>query len=173
MMFTDKYSLITGASRGIGRGIALRLARGGARVAVHYFQNRAAAEETLDCVRELGSDGFIIQADVSQPDDIRHLLQTVQAEFGRLDIFVSNARPEVPTFFYPTMEINLEQWDMAVDSQAKAFLLVRGRRRVSCRMGVASWPSPTARAAARAACSPGWLWARPRRRCSRWYSISP
>jgi len=42
---------------------------------------------------------------------------------GQLDIFVSNARPEVPTFFYPTMELTLEQWDMAVDSQAKAFLL--------------------------------------------------
>jgi len=123
MMFAEKNSLITGASRGIGRGIALRMARGGARVAVHYFQNRAAAEETLDCVRELGSDGFIIQADVSQPDDIQHLFQTVEAEFGRLDIFVSNARPEVPTFFYPTMELNLEQWDMAVDSQAKAFLI--------------------------------------------------
>jgi NAD(P)-dependent dehydrogenase (short-subunit alcohol dehydrogenase family) len=51
------------------------------------------------------------------------LFRTIEAEFGKLDIFVSNARPEVPTFFYPTLEITLEQWDTAVDSQAKAFLI--------------------------------------------------
>jgi NAD(P)-dependent dehydrogenase (short-subunit alcohol dehydrogenase family) len=74
-------------------------------------------------VRAAGADGFVIQADVSQPDDIRHLFSTVQAEFGKLDIFVSNARPEAASFFSPPMEITLEQWDTAVDSQAKAFLV--------------------------------------------------
>ncbi|MCB0212554.1 MAG: SDR family oxidoreductase [Anaerolineae bacterium] len=123
MSFNGKHALITGSSRGIGRGITLKLAEMGAKVAVHYYQNEAAANDTLAKVRERGADGFIIQADVSQPDDIRHLFRTVEAEFGTLDIFVSNARPEVPTFFYPTMEITLEQWDMAVDSQAKAFLV--------------------------------------------------
>jgi NAD(P)-dependent dehydrogenase (short-subunit alcohol dehydrogenase family) len=51
------------------------------------------------------------------------MFSTVQAEFSTLDIFVSNARPEVGTFFYPPLEITLDQWDTAVDSQAKAFLL--------------------------------------------------
>jgi enoyl-[acyl-carrier protein] reductase III len=51
------------------------------------------------------------------------MFNRVQTEFGRLDIFVSNARPEVPTFFYPPLEITLEQWDMAFDSQTKAFLV--------------------------------------------------
>jgi enoyl-[acyl-carrier protein] reductase III len=123
MSFNGKHALITGSSRGIGRGIALKLAELGARVAIHYYQNEAAANDTLAKVRAHDSDGFIIQADVSQPDDIRHLFRTVEAEFGRLDIFVSNARPEVPTFFYPTLDITLEQWDMAFDSQAKAFLV--------------------------------------------------
>ena len=123
MLFDGKSALITGSSWGIGRGIALKLAKGGARVAINYFENKAAAEDTLAQVRACGSDGFIIQADVCQPDDIRHLFRTVQAGFGTLDIFVSNARPEAATFFYPTMEITLEQWDIAVDSQAKAFLL--------------------------------------------------
>jgi enoyl-[acyl-carrier protein] reductase III len=123
MSFDGKYALITGSSRGIGRGIALKLAEMGARVAIHYYQNEAAANDTLAGVRAHGSDGFIVQADVSRPDDIRHLFRTVQAEFGTLDIFVSNARPEVPTFFYPPLEITLEQWDMAFDSQAKAFLV--------------------------------------------------
>ena len=123
MSFKGKNALITGSSRGIGRGIALKLAELGAKVAIHYYRNEAAAHDTLTQVRAHGSDGFIIQADVSQPDDIRHLFRTVEAQFGKLDIFVSNARPEVPTFFYPTLEITLEQWDMAFDTQAKAFLV--------------------------------------------------
>lgn len=123
MSFAGKHALITGSSRGIGRGIALKLAQSGAKVAVNYYENKAAAEDTLAQVRVSGGDGFIIQADVSQPDDIRHLFNTVQAEFGTLDIFVSNARPEAATFFYPPLEITLDQWDIAVDSQAKAFLL--------------------------------------------------
>ena len=123
MSLNGKTALITGSSRGIGRGIALKLAQGGARIAINYVANKTAAQDTLAQVRAAGGDGFIIQADVSRPDDIRHLLNTVQAEFGTLDIFVSNARPEVGAFFYPPLEITLEQWDTAVDSQAKAFLL--------------------------------------------------
>lgn len=126
MSFNGKYAMITGSSRGIGRGIALKLAELGANVAVHYYQNEAAANDTLAQIRAHGAEGFIIQADVSEPDDIRHMFRSVEAEFGTLDIFVSNARPELPAFFYPTMEITLEQWDMAFDSQAKAFL-VAGR----------------------------------------------
>ena len=73
---------------------------------------------TLAQVREHGSDGFVTKADVSQPEKITRLFNTVQSEFGTLDIFVNNARPEVAAFFYPTMDITLEQWDMAFDSQA-------------------------------------------------------
>lgn len=122
MSFVGKRVLVTGSSRGIGRGITLKLAEEGARVAVHYYENETTANETLARVRALGSDGFIVQADVTQADDIRHLFRAVEAQFGGLDIFVSNARPELPAFFYPPMEITLAQWDTAVDSQAKAFL---------------------------------------------------
>lgn len=123
MSFNQKHALVTGGSRGIGRGIALRLASGGAKVAVHYYQNEAAAHETLAQVRALGSDGFVVQADVTRPADISHIFQRVRAEFGSLDIFVNNARPEIPGFFQTPMEITLEQWDTAFDSQAKAFLV--------------------------------------------------
>ena len=126
MLSNGKFALITGASRGIGKGIALKLAQNGSNVAINYLVNEAAAKRTLAQVREKGGDGFIIQADVSQPADIRRLFSTVQAEFGKLDIFVSNARPEAAAFFYPPLEITLEQWDSALDSQAKAFLLGAG-----------------------------------------------
>lgn len=123
MSLDGKTALITGSSRGIGRGIALKLAADGARVAVHYYQNEAAANTTLAQVRERGSDGVVVQADVSRPEQITRMFNETQAVFGELDIFVSNARPETPAFFQPPMDITLEQWDTAFDSQAKAFLV--------------------------------------------------
>lgn len=128
-----KHALITGSSRGIGRGIALKLAQDGVRIAVHYYQNDAAAKETLAQIRKRGSDGFLVQADVSRPDEITRMFAKVKSEFGKLDVFVSNARPEVPAFFQAPMEITLEQWDAAFDSQAKAFLV--GAREAASLMG--------------------------------------
>jgi len=123
MTLHQKHALITGSSRGIGRGIALALAESKVKVAVHYFQNETAANETLTEVRKRGSDGFVVQADVTRPENITAMFRKVKDEFGTLDIFVSNARTEVPTFFQPPMDITLEQWDTAFDSQAKAFLV--------------------------------------------------
>ena len=123
MALDGKAALITGSSRGIGRGIALKLAAQGARVAIHYYENEAAAQDTLTKVRDCGGDGLVLQADVTQPEDIAALFRQVQDVFGRLDIFVSNARPELPAFFAPPLDITLEQWDAAFNSQAKAFLL--------------------------------------------------
>jgi enoyl-[acyl-carrier protein] reductase III len=123
MRLNGKHALITGGSRGIGRGIALKLASEGAKVAIHYYQNRAAADETLEGVRARGSDGFVLQADVLRADHMERMLNTVKQSFGSLDIFVSNARPEVPEFFYGPMDINATQWDAAFNSQGRAFLL--------------------------------------------------
>jgi len=123
MSLAGKFALITGSSRGIGRGIALKLAENGVKVAVHYYQNEQAATDTLAAIRKRGSDGIVVQADVSRPPEIIAMLGKVKAAFGKLDIFVSNARPEVPAFFQAPMDITLEQWDAAFDSQAKAFLV--------------------------------------------------
>lgn len=123
MSHPQKHALITGSSRGIGRGIALKLAEKGAQISVHYYQNESAAKATLEAVRRLGSDGFLVKADVRRPDDITRMFGEVKAHFGKLDIFVANARPEAPEFFQPPMDITLQQWDTALDSQAKAFLV--------------------------------------------------
>jgi len=123
MPIKGKHALITGSSRGIGRGIALKLAEQGVKIAVHYYQNEAAAQTTLAKVRELGSDGFLVQADVRNPDEVRSIFKKVKDQFGALDIFVSNARTEVPTFYQGPMEITLDKFDTAIDSQAKAFLV--------------------------------------------------
>jgi enoyl-[acyl-carrier protein] reductase III len=123
MSLNGKHALITGSSRGIGRGIALKLAASGVKVAIHYYQNEAAAYDTLGQVRKRGSDGLVLQADVRRPEQIIAMFGKVEAEFGKLDIFVSNARTDLPTFYQKPLEITPEQWDMAMDSQAKAFLI--------------------------------------------------
>ena len=123
MSLKGKHVLVTGGSRGIGRGIALRLAEGGAKVAVHYYTNEAAAKETLERIRKHGADGFIVQADVSRVEDVRRMFGEVKQRFGTLDVFVANARPEAAKFYQKPMEITLEAWDHAMDSQAKAFLV--------------------------------------------------
>src|SRR5437667_7753347 len=123
MALEGKHALISGSSRGIGRGIALKLAATGVNVAIHYYQNERAANDTLAQVRNRGSDGFVVQADVTRPEPITEMFRKVQGEFGKLDIFVTNARPDLPGFYQRPLDITLEQWHMALDSQAQAFLL--------------------------------------------------
>ena len=123
MSLKGKHALVTGGSRGIGRGIALKLAEGGARVAVHYYAHEAAAKDTLERVRKHGADGFLVRADVSRVEDVRSMFGEVRKVFGTLDIFVANARPEAARFYQKPMDITLEAWDHAMDSQAKAFLV--------------------------------------------------
>ena len=123
MTLRGKYALVTGGSRGIGRGIALKLAECGARVAVHYYQKEDQAKATLEKLRASGSDGFVLQADVCKPEEIRRMFARVKSEFGALDIFVNNARPEVATFYEGPMTIALDMFDFAINSQAKAFLV--------------------------------------------------
>ena len=123
MTLRGKHALVTGSSRGIGRGITLKLAENGVKTAIHYYRQEEAAKEALALVRACGSDGFVVQADVTRPDEIRGMFDRVKKEFGTLDILVSNARPELAAFYRPPMDINLEQWRSAIDSQAQAFLL--------------------------------------------------
>lgn len=89
MRFDDKTVLITGASRGIGRAIAVQFAQRGAKVAVHYNRNREEADKTL---AQLDGDGhFIVQADISDADAVRRMVDAVVGKMGGLDILVNNA----------------------------------------------------------------------------------
>jgi NAD(P)-dependent dehydrogenase (short-subunit alcohol dehydrogenase family) len=123
MTITARHALVTGASRGIGRGIALKLAEQGVHVAINYLKDEASAKSTLEQVRARGSDGFVVPADVCDPKQIERLFARVRDEFGSLDVFVANARTDVGTFYEPPMAISLDKWDTAMNSQARAFLL--------------------------------------------------
>ncbi|MBI1763701.1 MAG: 3-ketoacyl-ACP reductase [Acidobacteria bacterium] len=89
---TDRpVSLVTGAGRGIGRGIAVELAKLGHAVAINYAGNASAAEECLQLVRAAGGVGLTVRADVASTEDRARLVQTVLAAYGRIDLLVNNA----------------------------------------------------------------------------------
>lgn len=83
--------MVTGASRGIGRGIALELARTGGRVAINYAGNAEAAAESLASVRAAGGDGFTVQGDVAVAADRERMVAETVERFGRIDLLVNNA----------------------------------------------------------------------------------
>ncbi len=91
MKFEGKNALVTGASKGIGRACVLELARGGANVVINYFSDQAGAEETARDVEKLGRKAIVIQTDVSDQAAVEAMVQKTVAEFGTLDLFVSNA----------------------------------------------------------------------------------
>ena len=140
-----KCALVTGSSRGIGRGIALRLAEQGAAVAINYVENESAGRETLDMVRQCEVDAELIQADVSRPDELTRLVRHVNGQFGALDIFVHNALGNLLGFLAPPLACTLEQFDEAFQCQARAFFVatrevggvMRDRGRI---IALSHWP---------------------------------
>lgn len=86
-----KTALVTGSSRGIGRGCALEIARAGGDVAINYFSKQDEAESLADEVRSLGRRAIVFQGDVSQRECIEEMIAKTAEQFGRLDLFVSNA----------------------------------------------------------------------------------
>ena len=128
MWLKGKSALITGASRSIGRGIALKLAEdGAAKICINYLSNELGAQQTLSEVRERGGDGFICRADVCNPAEIQAMYGQVKREFGTLDVMVSNARVDISTGFYQSpLDIPLDKFELAFDSQVRAFHLLVG-----------------------------------------------
>ena len=86
-----KVALVTGAARGIGRGVALKLASMGATVIVNYSGSREKAEETLQAVKAAGADGEVYQCNVASYEDVKIMIDSIIEKYGSLDILVNNA----------------------------------------------------------------------------------
>lgn len=114
-------ALITGASRGIGKEIALELARNGYRVAVNYFNDPApVVDATVAEIRVLQADVLAVQADVRSSSQVTAMFERVTGTFGRLDLLVNNAGVQT---WKPLLEVTEEEWDLVVDTNLKGCFL--------------------------------------------------
>lgn len=86
-----KTALVTGSSRGIGRAIALQLARDGMNIVVNYSKDKKGAEETVNEIKKLDKDAISVVADVSQPNQVKALIKAAASKFGGIDVLVNNA----------------------------------------------------------------------------------
>ena len=108
MDFRHKNVLITGGSRGIGKAVAMAFAAQGARVAINFRDNNEAAAQTVAQLE--GEDHFAVKADITHPTAVKHMLETVVKEFGRLDILVNAAGVYLA---HPLDDVTYEAWQSA------------------------------------------------------------
>ena len=120
MKLKDKIALVTGSSRGVGRAVALGLAKQGANVVVNYPSNENAADEVVEIIQSMGGKAIAVKADVAQKAEVENLVNSAIDTFGRLDILVNNAG-----FTRPSMMIKMteDQWDQVVDIHLKGAFL--------------------------------------------------
>ena len=116
MLLEGKIALVTGGSRGIGRAIAIRLAEEGAKVAVNYAGNQAAAEEVKSVIEAKGGTALLVQADVSDSTVAADMVTRVHEELGGLDILVNNAGITRDTLL---MRMKDEDFDAVISTNLK------------------------------------------------------
>ncbi len=117
----NRIALVTGASRGIGAGIAVALARAGTNVAVNYHQNAEAAKAVCSEISGLGRKALAVQADVSVAADVNRMLADIEADLGSIEILVNNAGIAIPR---KLEEITEAEWDEVLTTNLKSVFLV-------------------------------------------------
>ena len=122
--FQNKIVLVTGSGRGIGRAIAMHFALRDADVIVNFFRNREPAEETVREIEKLGRRALLVKADVGDLNDLNHLFDEVEKEFGGLDIFIHNA---ASGYNHPALEQKPKGWDWTMNINARALLFAAQR----------------------------------------------
>lgn len=115
-----RIALVTGGSRGIGRGIALRLAADGARVAVNYVTHTDAAEEVVHAIGKLGGSALALQADITRTEDVRAMFKSLQDQWGPVEILVNNAGIIDDSL---VVRMSDEAWDSVVDIHLRGTFL--------------------------------------------------
>ncbi len=115
--FSGKIVLVTGASRGIGKSIALEFARRGADIAFNYLRNHSAAEKTKQDIEHLGVRCLKVKAHLGDPEKICELFNRLEEKFGKLDVLINNAASGVQR---DAQELETKHWDWAMNINARA-----------------------------------------------------
>lgn len=118
-LLNGKVALVTGASRGIGRGIALALAETGADVIVHYARKTSMAQSVVDDIQSMGRRAIAVKANFAEKEKIDAMMDHIEDIFGGVDIFVANA---ATGGFRPMMETSDKHWDWTMDVNARSIL---------------------------------------------------
>ena len=113
-------AIVTGAGTGVGKGIALELARAGCRVAVNYYPDAAAAEQTVAEIEKLGEEAIAVRADVRSHEDVQEMFGVVLDRFHQLDVLVNNAGIQT---WKPLLELSETDWDRVIDTNLKGTFL--------------------------------------------------
>lgn len=116
MMLKGKTAIVTGAGRGIGKAIAIKLASYGANVVINDIVQSEDADKTSDEIREMGVGSICVKGDVRNIDDVKHLVDSAVKEFGAVDIFVNNAGVTRDGLM---LRMSEEDWDMVMDINLK------------------------------------------------------
>ncbi len=119
MKFKDKIALVTGASRGIGRAIAMHLASEGAQVILNYRRSKTECEATLQDIAALGGQGMAIRADVGNEDKTDAMFEVIESEYGSLDILIANASFGIPGNI---MDATNKHWDATLNATSRSIL---------------------------------------------------
>lgn len=120
MKLKGKTAIVTGASQGIGKGIALELANAGANVVINYNNNQEAAAEVKEEINHLKRNAITVKADVSKQDEVTHLIEEAIHEFQKIDILVNNAGIFVGG---PIENLREEDWERVIDVNLKGAFL--------------------------------------------------
>ena len=115
-----KVAIVTGAGSGIGHAIGERFGREGAAVGVNYFGYECQAEELADSISRTARKSIAVKADVSDPDQVQHMVERVLKELGRIDVLVCNAGVESSA---PFLEITEQSWDKMLNVDLKGAFL--------------------------------------------------
>jgi len=116
---TGKCALVTGAARGFGRAIALKLAGEGVKVIVNYRRSKGDAEAVVDEIKKQGGQALAIRADIGKEDTIERMFETIRAECGRLEIVIANAAFGIPGSLIDT---TAKHWDVTLAASARSLL---------------------------------------------------
>lgn len=116
MRLSGRAAVVTGSSRGVGRAVALALAKEGADVLVNYSSKEAAAQEVVDQIKSMGRNSVSAKADVASREEVEAMMATAKENFGRVDILVNNAGFTRPAMLHKMSE---QDWDSVVDAHLK------------------------------------------------------